>query len=178
MTRSAVILAIALLPLTAWSCAQAVPDATGGGVLHVEEQPISIDVPSSAFPPPGDPAAFYVTAQEPSTVVAGLPTPGVWVLEVALQSPLRITQSLQTIARTSVEYRVSPLEGSTVSGCIPTTSAVDRSWAPVGAGSRVAVLQGPGVCRLKVWVRLRMDGHEEAGAYRGSLSWSLRHESP
>ncbi len=54
-----VILAIALLPLTAWSCAQAVPDATGGGVLHVEEQPISIDVPA----PPSLPRAI----QPPST---------------------------------------------------------------------------------------------------------------
>ena len=169
------LVALAVAPVRAQSTQ--LPAAIANGAIKVEEHVVEIDVRATDFPAPGASSTFYAKAKAPFTVSAAIPYAGTWFLQVTLLTSPRIAGGIASLTPEQVEYRAIPLLGSNVSGCMPTP--VDpRSipWTPVGSGSRATVLEGPGICRMSIEVRLKLDGREPPGAYHADLAWTLVHE--
>lgn len=146
------------------------------GAVSVQEQSVEIDVLSTDFPAPGASSTFYAKAKAPFTVTTAIPYAGTWFLQVSLLTSPRIANGLASLAPDNVEYRAIPLEGSNAAGCLP-APANEQSvpWAPVGSGSRAAVIDGRGICRMSIEVRLKLDGREHPGTYHADLVWTLVH---
>lgn len=159
-----------------WAQAQPPQTQAGAtvGAISVAEQSIRVDVLATDFPAPGASSTFYAKAKAPYTLTTAAPYSGKWFLEVSLLTSPRIANGLASLAPTQVEYRAVPLLGSNVPGCTPTPGGPQSvPWSPVGTGSRAAVLEGPGICRMSIDVRLKLDGRESPGAYHADLAWTL-----
>lgn len=108
----------------------------------------------------------------PFLLIAALPGPGTYILSVQLVADLLDPLTGAGMAAADVRYAVQPVGSSPPEGCQRT------AWRPIGNGSRVAVLHGPGVCRLRVHLRWSWGATAAPGHYRGALRWNLSGTTP
>ncbi len=134
---------------------------------------LSFEPAPSARPTSAGPALVPPRATGLITLVAVLPPGGIWVLSVAPAADLVDAATGVTLPSRALSVRVRPFGSSQPQGCSGT------GWQPVGSGgSRIAVLHGPGVCRLHVSLRWAWSARAAPGRYGGVLSWSLSSVSP
>lgn len=103
----------------------------------------------------------------PFTLTVLMTGPGTYDLRVGLASDIVAVKAPWTVPAGAIRYKVTPVGRHPPQGC------VGGPWQAVGTGSRVAVMQGPGVCRLAVSLRWAWTAREVAGHYRGVLTWTL-----
>ena len=126
---------------------------------------------ASQVPAKGRPAVVIPDPSAAFTLTVLMPGPGTYDLRVGLASDLVAGTTPGTLNAGVIRYKVTPIGQHPPQGCL------GGPWQELGNGSRVAVLQGPGLCRLAVSVRWSWSGRDVAGHYSGVLTWTLSSES-
>ncbi len=180
-----VALAIVMSALGPWAGASGGPPAptpsgssgastTSGASLSAGPQmPGTLDfVPlARAAPTPQGPARVPPRSGS-ILLVAALPATGTYLLSVQMVTDLTDAFSGAQIAAATLRYDTRPVGPSAPEGCS------SSGWRAIGEGSRVAVLHGPGVCRLRVRLRWSWGANAAPGHYRGALRWTLSSAAP
>ncbi len=150
-------------------------EAHDGGLLQVGAPAIAFEFSGGTWLDAARPDGFAQAGTGPFELAIGLPLPGQWVVQLAIDPPLRLLDGIATIPPENLWYRVEPTAPRQVVGCAA------GGWQRIGAGSTVVALHlahGAASCRLRVTLRLEGEGIVEPGAYRGSLKWTLRRVGP
>ncbi|MEJ2292841.1 MAG: hypothetical protein P8Y13_01365 [Deinococcales bacterium] len=178
-------LAIVLAALTSWVTATGGPPATapsgsGSGPAPLPAS-LSFGVPGSDtltfVPMPGKaptPQGALRLPPEggPITLIADLQATGTYVLSVRVLDDIVDAATGAPIPATAVHYATQPIGSAEPPGCQPS------GWRSIGGGSRVAVLHGPGVCRLRVRLSWSWGPAAAPGHYHGALRWTLSSAGP
>lgn len=174
--------AVVLLALTCapprWAAAAAPTAGATAPVATLSFGPgspgtLSFEPAPSIRPTRAGPALVMPRSAASLTLVAVLPSSGTWLLSVAPANDLVDAVTGVALPSRALKVRVRPSGSPGPQGCSAS------GWQPVGSGgSRIAVLHGPGVCRLRVALRWAWSATAAPGRYRGVLSWSLSSVSP
>ncbi len=178
-------LVLVMAALTSWVGATGGPTApTPGGSAAVPTPApasLSLGAPASGtvdfVPTPGSTPTPQGPARLPPqggrfTLVADLPASGPYVLSVRMVADIIDAVTGASIPATDVRYATQTIGSPGPPGC------QGSGWRSVGEGSRVAVLHGPGVCRLRVRLRWSWGAGAAPGHYRGALRWILSSAAP
>lgn len=148
---------------------------SNNGLIQVSASSVTFDLSSQTVLKVARPGAYAQPTDGPFDVVAAAPLPGTWLVQLAVDPPLRLGNGVTIIPPTDLWYRIQPTSAHQAIGCVAS------GWTRIGAGSTVLsihVAQGAASCRFHVWLRLSGTHIDTPGEYDGSLVWAIRRSGP
>ena len=143
-------------------------ESEGGGSVQLSTSRVTFTIIPSDLPRAGTVSYVVPSHESPFDLVTLAPLEGPWLLTVRFSQPLGLPDSLAEIPPANLEVSAEVADGSTAATCpiVP--------WTRVGAGARLAFVEGPGVCRYRVRLRLRFAGRYPPGEFQGVLLWTFK----